>query len=458
MKNVKTIAEYNFDVVIAGGGTGGVIAAIASARSGASTALVEQKGYVGGMVVEGGTALHSFYNTYKGFPGREKTQIVKGIPSELIDRLIAAGGCSGHMEMDSNFMYDSICTAVDVEVYKLVAFEMLREANVHVFLNSMLTDATVEDSRITAVRINSHMGASLLKANSFVDCTAYGDLCACAGASFIEPNDHHIANSIGVAGVDVEKYYEYFREYDALQDVCYGARDGEENRLIRVAGDMRKLPGDFYERAREIGMASVITTIRDDYFMFLKLNLKISKSPTDIHAATDAEYELRRRQKEAIALLREYVPGCEKAFIARSSPSLCIRRARCIECDYDMSMDDISKGRHFHDDIGVYGFHDESPRYTVNNGGTYGIPYRALLVKGINNLYATGMMITSEFHAHMSTRNTVSCMLHGQGAGTAAALCAANGYTSRELPYEQLRAKLETDGVYLDNGLAGEII
>ena len=152
-----------------------------------------------------------------------------------------------------------------------------------------------------------------------------------------------------------------------------------------------------------------------------------------------------------IELFRKHVPGCEQAFIARTSPQLTIRRARCIACDYDISRSDVLEGRHFDDDVLTYGFHDNAPRLQIRNGGSYGVPYRALCVKGVDNLYATGMMITSDHDAHMSTRNTVSCMGHGQAAGTAAALIAADGSDSRSLDYGRLRAALLKGGVYLEN-------
>jgi hypothetical protein len=103
----------------------------------------------------------------------------------------------------------------------------------------------------------------------------------------------------------------------------------------------------------------------------------------------------------------------------------------------------------------AYGFHDCAPRLQIANGGTYGIPYRALLPRGIGNVYATGMMITSSWEAHMSTRNTVSCMAQGQAAGTAAALCAHKGCASRDLPYADLRTALLEDGVVLEQGRDG---
>ena len=150
-------------------------------------------------------------------------------------------------------------------------------------------------------------------------------------------------------------------------------------------------------------------------------------------------------------LLRQYVPGFEKAFMARTSPSMCIRRGRLITCDYDVTHEDVIEARHFDDDVFAYGFHDMAPRFQIKDRGTYGIPYRALCVKGIDNLYAAGMMITSDHRAHMSTRNTVSCMGQGQATGTAAALCAAQALGSRELPKTLLRDALVQGGVYFES-------
>jgi hypothetical protein len=98
----------------------------------------------------------------------------------------------------------------------------------------------------------------------------------------------------------------------------------------------------------------------------------------------------------------------------------------------------------------AYGFHDSAPRLQIKDGGTYGVPYRALRVSGVDNLLAAGMLITSDHDAHMSTRNTVCCMGQGQAAGTAAALCAKRNWGTRELPYAELREALENDGVYLE--------
>jgi hypothetical protein len=173
-------------------------------------------------------------------------------------------------------------------------------------------------------------------------------------------------------------------------------------------------------------------------------------SPTDRDAVAKAELEIRRRQVRAVELFKEYVPGCERAFISRTSPSLNIRRGRLIACDYDISHEDVVEGRHFDDDIFSYGFHDSAPRIQIKEGRTYGVPLRALLPRDIENLLLAGMMITSDHRAHMSTRNTICCMGQGQAAGTAAALCASERTHTRELPYSLLRKTLLQEGVYFD--------
>jgi len=443
-------SQREYEVIVAGGGTGGAVAAIAAARSGARTALVESKGYVGGTVVEGGTALHSYYNLYKPFDVA-KRQLVKGIPQEIIDRLMEVGGTSGHAEMLDGFDYDCFCTAIDAELYKFVVGQILVDAGVDMLMNTLLADAICASGRVQGVITESRSGREAIMAKSFIDATGCGDLCARAGARFSEPNDYPVANSMGVGNVDVEKFCEYLKERKGLGQLSRGLRSGRQDQIVRFGGSGEVLPETFRTEGEKIGLACITTTVHDNYLMFLKLNYKLPQSPTNRDAVAKAEIELRGRQARAIELLREFIPGCEHAFIARTSPSLTIRRGRCIVCDHDMSLAEIINGAHFSDDVLAYGFHDCAPRLQVRNGASYGLPYRALLVNGIDNLYATGMMITSGWEAHMSTRNTVSCMAQGQAAGTAAALCARKNCAARELAYGDLRQALVAGGVVLEN-------
>ena len=249
--------------------------------------------------------------------------------------------------------------------------------------------------------------------------------------------------------MNVEKYREFLESHDGLSQLALGLRGGRDGQIVRVDGWPKGVP-EFTDEAKKIGLSFVTTTVHDDYFMFIKLNFKMPVSPTDRDAAARAELELRRRQAKAVELFRKCVPGCKRAFIARTSPSLCIRRGRLVTCDYNISLSDVLEGRHFEDDVMAHGFHDSAPRLQIKNGETYGIPYRALRAAGVDNLLVAGMMIARDHDAHMSTRNTVSCMGQGQATSTAAALCADGGYGTRDLPYAELRAALEQNGVYFE--------
>lgn len=336
-EEAKKLPAREFDVVVVGGGTAGVICAIAASREGARTVLVENKGYVGGVAVEGGTALHSFYNLWKAFPGVKKRQLVRGIPAEMVDRLTAIGGATGYAEMEKHYDYDSVCTAIDTELYKLNAHEMLDEAGVYVCVNTLLAGAVVDGSRVKGVILESRSGREVIFAKSFVDCTGYADLAAYAGAKYTEPNDYAVVNSMGLGNVNIERYYKFLADRDAIHQLAYGMRSGEPDKIIRIGGEgAAGYFEGFRKGAYEIGMSAISTTTQDNYLMFIKMNMKLDKSPTD-------------------------------------------------------------------------------------------------------------------HRAHMSTRNTASCMGQGQASGTAAALCALNDYDSRTLPYKKLRKALEKGGVYFEN-------
>ena len=445
----KKLPVSHFDVVVAGGGTAGLFAALAAAHQGAKTILIESKGYCGGIAVEGGTAIHSFYNLYTAFENCERRKVVQGIPGEFMDELTAMGGATGYPEMETGRGYDSVCTAVDVEKYKILAFRKLEEAGVFVAVNTLLVDAIMDGDRIKGVITESRSGREAIMGKSFIDSTGYGDLSAFAGAEFIVPNDYNSCNSFGFANASIDDYHKFLKSHKAVGQMCRGQRSGEDGKFVRMGAEHLDIPG-FSDEARKIGMSMVTTTTHDNYLMFIKCNYKIPGSVINRDDVVKAEIEIRKRMDKAAQLYRKFVPGFEKAFIARTSPSLVIRRGRLVTCDYDLSHEDVINGRHFGDDTFVYGFHDSAPHFQIKDGGTYGIPYRALCVKGIENLYAAGMMITSDHRAHMSTRNTVSCMGQGQAAGTAAALCAEKNIGSRDLKYSKLRAALEKGGVYFE--------
>ncbi len=479
-EKAKKLPIRCFDVAVAGGGTAGVVAAIAAARTGAKTVLIEQKGYVGGTMLEGGTTLHSFFTLGKLF-GRESRQIVKGIPQEIIDRLVAAGGCTGHLIDEVNVDYDEHCTLIDVETYKYVAAQMLQEAGVTIYFNTLVAGADVEEGHIRGVIVQSRVeGRLYFEASSFIDATGWGDLAACAGAECVLPNEYSVANSVGIAGIDVEKYTRYLQENGGVSGITYGLRDGKENQIVRVGAPFHKvlstlmtqhakaagndkatamlnvkdnpdnhIPLEAQKEMARLALTLGFTTVHDNYFMYLKVNYVMKQGVTDQAEMTRAELALRERQQESLALLRKTIPGCEHAFIARTSPTLCTRRGRTVVCDYDIPNQEILDGVHHEDDIALFGFHDCAPKMHVGGDGSYGIPLRAILAKGLDNLFAVGMMISTDYYAYMSTRNTVSCMAQGQAAGTLAAMASKMNRLPRQVPFAALQEQLLADGVYL---------
>ena len=228
LQSERKFPAGKYDVIICGGGTSGVFAAIAAARKGVKTALVESKGYVGGIAAEGGCGLHSFYNLWKAFPGTEKRKVVRGLPEEMINRLTALHGASGHNETLMNYGYDSDTLCVDVEVYKYVAMQMLHEEGVDIYVNTMVAEVLTEGSRITGVVIVNHQGSQVLLTKMVIDSTGYGDVCARAGADYTEPNDYAVANSMGIGGIDIDKYYQFLKKNDALKEYALGPRSGRD--------------------------------------------------------------------------------------------------------------------------------------------------------------------------------------------------------------------------------------
>ena len=168
----------------------------------------------------------------------------------------------------------------------------------------------------------------------------------------------------------------------------------------------------------------------------------------DPDALTNAEVYLRSRVLEIADIFRENFAGCEDCYVAGPAPAAGQRRGRAIRALYELNQEDCISGRQFDDQIGCFSFID-NPRDFVKDAGAYGIPYRALIPRGFDNLFVTGRMITLDLAAHNSTRNTVACMVQGQAAGTAAAMAVKGGVAPADVDVEQLQTNLSNQKVLL---------
>nr|WP_319474186.1 FAD-dependent oxidoreductase [uncultured Sphaerochaeta sp.] len=447
-KNTPVVMEC--DVLVAGGGTAGTIAAIAAARNGAKTVLIERHGHLGGSMVNGAGPLHSFFNLYKAFPETGKIQVVRGIADELIQRMTEAGGCMGHLEQEIGFNYDSVATIIDWEIYKQVIFEMMEEANVHMRLHTWISDVVKEDNKVQGLIVESKSGREAILSKIVIDATGDADVAYLSGAECTNMfPDGHVGMPFGMSNVDIPKAYKYIKEQNIVYSMIHADKDSDYDNIARIGFHLNKLPA-FKEFMQSSGLWGPLTLSRHegDFSFINTTNIK-PLDAVNVEEITRAEVILRSQVMKMASLLKENIPGFEHAYVSWTPVHFGVRRTRIVTCEYDISLEEIINGQRFDDEIAVYGFHDMAPKIIIKDGKYYGIPYRALLPKDVENLLVAGRLITSNWEAHMSTRNTVSCMAQGEAVGTAAALCCKQGVTPRKLSVKQLQEQLISQGVFL---------
>lgn len=438
------------DVLIAGGGTAGVVAALAAARNGARTVLVEQKGCLGGTMIDGAGPLHSFFNMYKAFPGVEKKQLVRGIPQEIIDRMVAAGGSFGHLESEKGYSYDSVITIIDWEIFKSVIFSMLRESGVKLLLHTFVANVITEGDVLKGLIIESKSGREALLAQTVIDTTGDADVAFRAGADCLNTYpDAAVGMPFGMANVDIPRVAAFLEKRDMIDHIIHADKGSSSDTIVRLGFDLRKIE-TFRGYMQPLGLWGPLTLSRHEHdFSYINCTNIKPLDALDVEASTDAEVTLREQVMAMVGLLKRNIPGFECAYLSWTPSHFGVRRTRIVRCEHDLSLAEILNGQRFDDEIALYGFHDCAPRLMIKNGGAYGIPYRALIPQKVENLLVAGRMITSDWAAHMSTRNTVSCMAQGQAAGTAAALCCREHIRPRALDISMLRQALIQGGVYL---------
>ena len=449
-ETLQTPIAHECDVVVAGGGTAGVVAALAAARNGAKTILIERYGFLGGTMLNGAGPLHSFFNLYKAFPEAGKIQVIKGIPQEIIDRLVAIGGCLGHLEQDKGGNYDSVITLIDWEIYKSLAFDMLTEAGVKILLHVVAAETVHEGNQLKGVIIEGKSGREAILAKAVIDTTGDGDVAAKAGAGFIKQHGTtRVGMPFGMTNVDMSRFVDFLEEKDMVTQIIRGNKGSDKDNIIRLGFDLKKIPL-FKEYMEPRGIWGPLgASIHENNYTYINGTNIPNVDATDTVALSEAEIELRNQVMTLSKMMKENLPGFEKAYLSWTPVSVGVRYTRVIDCEHDMSLDEIVNCQRFPDEVMLYGFHDSAPRIMIKDGGYYGIPYRAFIPKGVEGLLVAGRLITSTWEAHMSTRNTASCMAQGQAVGTAAALAAKAGVNPREVDITLLRDTLKQQNVFL---------
>jgi hypothetical protein len=239
-------------------------------------------------------------------------------------------------------------------------------------------------------------------------------------------------------------------EHNCIHRLTRANPDTPQEVITLLWLDFDQLPGWEKDLKPWEVKGSVFGSTRNDVVHYVNcVNVKSGRN-LDPEDALATELKLWDKAFAVTAFLNKHVKGFEDAFVTSFAPLLGVRHTRIVQCEYEITFDDIRQGRSFPDEIGRYAWTDiHTPEHQPLGGGSYGIPYRALIPKQVEQLLVAGRMITAEIRAHQSTRNTVHCMAQGEAAGTAAALAVRQGVSPRRLDIGLLQETLLGNRVIL---------
>lgn len=389
---------HEVDVLVAGGGPAGFAAALAAAREGARTLLVERFGYLGGMV----TGCHVVWVLGMGDGNAPKA---RGIAQDIRDRLEPLGAVK-----TPNRCGDY---AVDPEVFKWQAVEMLEEAGAEVLLHTLACDPLLTDGVVRGIVTESKSGRQAIRAKVTIDCTADADVAHRAGCAS-ENETHDVTLMVRVTGVDRDEVAAFEREHP----VRY--REIVEAACALNAGTMP-------DKGRYVKGVDV----------------------TDAAALSACESQFRREYFAALYYLREHLPGWQHAQVRETLPQIGVRLSRRVRGEYVVTDADLRASRHFEDGIARLGSFLLVYKNYDPPGLDYDLPYRCLVPAEIDGLLVAGRCVSADYLAGNTLRLIVPCIATGQAAGAAAALAVRAGVQPRDVDIASLRAALLAQGVYL---------
>ncbi len=443
------LIDQTFDVLVAGGGVTGIAAALAAARQGAKTVMLEPRPFIGGNAATG-LCIH----TYLTKDGR---QVVFGIAQEIVDRLVEAGGAVGHVPLPDGYVHS--VTPVDADLFRMETTAMLAKAGVLILYNTALVGAEASDGRVRRVRVASKSRLGHLEAKVFIDATGDADLSAMAGAPCREGWHgsgamQPVSMMLRAVGVDTHRACEALAE----RPPAYATKRGVDRPFpVYFHGTFSR----WNKLLRELGVYE-----HDNHQFWTntvwpnQLNVNGSRlahiNANDPISLSRATVELTEQLRKLSQFLRQHVPGFEQAsFIPNAFVG--VRETRNIVGLYQIDEEDIRAGRKFDDTVGQACFpvdihHPDGKKQEhidIGGDGAYDLPYRALVPRGFGNLLAAGRCMSVTEYAHGGTRNMAPCMVTGEAAGVAAAMSAATGTPCPDIRIPDLQSRLLEAGVYL---------
>jgi hypothetical protein len=416
------------DVVVAGGGSAGMAAAVTAARLGLRTALIEEMPFLGGMSTGG--AVGTFCGFYLREASGDLVRLVGGFPAEVMDRLAAEGQCYGPVP----FKTTAAVPYVPWGVKRLYDTMVQAEPRLHLVLHARLVQALVRDGVVEAAIVATRAGQVAYRAPFFVDATGDATLARVAGAAVERGDDiQYPSMMFYMQHVDLGRALPALGELSEMLD-----RHFTSEQLPRRSGNL-------------------IPTGRPGELLVAMSRVAIDGRPVD--GADPAELTrgelIGREQAERCAeFLRRHMPGFDEAFLSDSAPRLGLRETRRIRGRYRLTEGDVLEGRRFDDGIcraawpiELHVADGRTEWRFLDDGLWYTVPYRCLLPDGIENLAVVGRCVSASREAFASVRVIGPCMGEGQAAAAAVSLALPRATTLPSVDPDALRARLVELGV-----------
>lgn len=443
------------DVLVVGGGPAGVAAAIAAARNGARTILMERYGYLGGMATGGLVILIPHLS------GGTETIYIRGLCTEIIQKLDLMGGVlhppQEHLGSEDpqllqtwrDFLFFTVdnrirmSALVDPQLLKCVLDSLTIEAGVRLFLHCWGSEAIMEGNKIRGVLFQSKSGRKAVEAKIVIDCTGDGDILASAGVEYDDTSDSRFRTStLGlvsrIGNVDIKRlkvfveenfntYAELMRELESLGGFSLILRSNQED-IVWI--------NNYFPRWRPDYMESFVKEEKEKKLL----------NALSFEDLTWVEVEARKGILATFNFLKSKVPGFENSFLLEIAPQIGTRGSRRMIGEYIVTKNDLTSGLLHEDTIAV------CPPLNGNISHSHplvSIPYRALIPKEVVNLIVAGRCFSSDIIANDTLNIIPFCIAMGQAAGTAAALAIQSGCLPRDVNYKDLKRSLLQQNVFL---------
>lgn len=420
------------DLLVVGGGSAGVAAAVTGARLGLRVGLVESMPFLGGMSTGGAVG------TYCGFYTKERdgslVPLVGGFPLEMAETLAKRGYAYGPIPFKETAALPYVPWGV-----KQLLEELVREApgpGLRVWLHALVTHAVVDGGAIRGVAVETRSGRMALQARVYVDASGDAMLARAAGApTRVGDEIQYPSMMFTMQHVDLGRAGPAFRTLPELLATHY-----DRGELPRRGGNL-------------------IPTGRPGEVLVAMSRLALHDRPvdgSDAEELTYGELEGRAQAGRLAEFLKRHVPGFEEAFLSDSAFRLGVREGRRIEGVYALTGDDVLSGRNFEDGIGRAAWPierhipgGETLWRFLEPGQWYTLPYRMLLPRGLSNLLVAGRCLSADADGFASARVIGPCMLEGQAVAVAAQQVLASDVPCADIDIERLRAGLTALGVPL---------